>query len=1553
MKFTRLFPMLMVLAGTAAATSAFAGTNAWSFEGPEGGAVYAVAINPADPAVVVMGTARGVYRSADGAASWSLAEGPSFNGVQDIAFDPTNTNRVVGAAGYLYLSEDGGRTFLAMQGPAQKNDVARIAFASDGTLYAICYGGTAYKAASPFANWIPVKAYAWPIGGSLGFVTVDPNNPLTVYVGVDEVGVFRTINGGVSWDGPLTSSFADPSGTRYYSLAVDPTQSTRVIVGSSAGIHISMNRGDAWTRADSYPTSWVGFSPGAPAEVTAIRTGGEVMRSIDRGATWPTSVADLQSIGLPRANYFPGSSNHLLVTSDHGLAESIQNGNDFDFRNIGVRTAPVTRLIPGGTQIYAAMNAGFGSIYRRNLQAGYSTTLSVQGTNYISGARNISSLAASASNYNTVFAVNLGYQLIRTFNGGGSWTAPHPAFDPGSTGDYITDVKIAPSDDTVAYVGRTITGLWKTTNGGTTFGPLANSPPHIGSIGVHPTNKNVVYVSGGTVDDTGIYKTTDGGLSWQQQIAPATSAPGYPYGLSVTGFYFDPANPNIVYATAVGGVRKTVDGGNTWTLVNFGFSPSTGVSAVAMLIDPAIPTTMTMVGTFDVPGFLRTVDGGATWDPTLLEVPGPLTVPQNAVLSANGEIVIGTNSVGIMEYTVAPDLSLSMSGLAATLPRSGSVTANFTIRNLGPHASSSSELTVGLPFFMTPTVPANCTFASQILRCTGGVLRVGQSRVWSVPLFVGTGSTQGGLSASVLGHEGDAVLTNNTLTFNFDTEEQADLDVSITSGSQSVDRGDATRVTVSAKNSGPSPSSNTQLSVQLPANLTIENLVAGSTSCVSSASTIDCSLGTLAPNTTVNLSFDARAGSPGSGAINAAVQGSGTDPDSDHMASRAITVRPVSDVSVSLSESADPVALGESFQYVATVRNNGADDGDVQLMVAITGAAVTGVNPMGGTCTTANNLVTCTLSPTMPPLMGTATVTIDVKGGDAAGIVIANASATFAGTDPVSDNDTASIGTTIRVAGDISVGITDNVDPATVDAPFNYIVTTHNDGPNAGSVQVTIPVTGAIVTGASSSGATCTAAAYVVTCSIGSLASGASNVINVAVTAPFPGTASATATATFGGVDPDSANNGASTSTTVRLAGDVGIEIGDSVDPATVDIPFTYIVTTRNDGPNAGFVQVVIPVTGATVIGASSSGATCTQAANTVTCNIASLANGASNVINVTVTAAAAGTASATATATFGGADTSPVNNSATASTNVRLVSDIGVEISDSVDPATAGASFDYVVTTRNTGPNASTVHVVIPVTNAVVSGATSAGATCTHTASAATCDVASLASGATHVITVTVAAAATGTASATATATATNGSVDLNPTNNSGTASTTVGLAGDLSVTVAESVDPATTGTAYSYTVTVRNGGPNAGAVHLSVPVTGATVGSAVITAGTCTNTTAQVSCDIGSLASNATATVTINVSAATAGVASVTATATFAGSDPDDTNNAATASTTVNAPASPPPSGGGGGGGGSGGGGSGGGGGGGGRFDWMAVGLLGLLVAGRRRISAPARGA
>jgi hypothetical protein len=255
------------------------------------------------------------------------------------------------------------------------------------------------------------------------------------------------------------------------------------------------------------------------------------------------------------------------------------------------------------------------------------------------------------------------------------------------------------------------------------------------------------------------------------------------------------------------------------------------------------------------------------------------------------------------------------------------------------------------------------------------------------------------------------------------------------------------------------------------------------------------------------------------------------------------------------------------------------------------------------------------------------------------------------------------------------------------------------------------------------------------------------------------------------------------------------------------------------------------------------------------------------------------------------------------------------------------GTSFTYTATLHNLSGDAAGVHLTVPVTGARVNAATPTSGSCTTTAAQVDCDVTSLAAGASAPVTIDLDAASAGIAAANATVT--YAGTDTSATNNSTSIGTTLRLEGDLAVTIAESADPATTGVAFNYTVTVLNNGPNDGGVHLSVPVTGASVVSTTMPGATCTTSSGTVTCDLASLAKDASATLTINVSSAAAGSAGATATATFSGTDLVSTNDSASATTTVANPQSPP----------GGGGGSKSGGGGGGSFDWLWLTLLGGL--------------
>jgi uncharacterized repeat protein (TIGR01451 family) len=122
--------------------------------------------------------------------------------------------------------------------------------------------------------------------------------------------------------------------------------------------------------------------------------------------------------------------------------------------------------------------------------------------------------------------------------------------------------------------------------------------------------------------------------------------------------------------------------------------------------------------------------------------------------------------------------------------------------------------------------------------------------------------------------------------------------------------------------------------------------------------------------------------------------------------------------------------------------------------------------------------------------------------------------------------------------------------------------------------------------------------------------------------------------------------------------------------------------------------------------------------------------------------------------------------------------------------------------------------------------------------------------------------------------------------------------LSADLSVTKADSPDPGHVGQKLTYTIPVTNNGPDsATAVTLTDTLPKTTgFGTVSTTQGTCTRTKTGVTCNLGNLASGATATVTIVVKPTQKGTITNTVTVTDTSpSDPNTANNTATQSTTV----------------------------------------------------------
>jgi photosystem II stability/assembly factor-like uncharacterized protein len=202
----------------------------------------------------------------------------------------------------------------------------------------------------------------------------------------------------------------------------------------------------------------------------------------------------------------------------------------------------------------------------------------------------------------------------------------------GPPGNRAAAVVGVPGDPLTCYVGASSGGVWKTSDGGTTWVPVFDGQPaqSIGALAVSASDPNIIWAGTGeafvrsniSIGD-GVYKSVDAGKTWKNM------------GLEKTGrigrLAIDPRNPDIVFVAAVGhcygpqkdrGVFRTKDGGKSWEQVLFA-DENTGCFEIAM--DPTNPRIL-FAGMWPIVihtygresggpngGIWKSSDGGDTW----------------------------------------------------------------------------------------------------------------------------------------------------------------------------------------------------------------------------------------------------------------------------------------------------------------------------------------------------------------------------------------------------------------------------------------------------------------------------------------------------------------------------------------------------------------------------------------------------------------------------------------------------------------------------------------------------------------------------------------------------------------------------------------------------------------------------------------------------------------------------------------------------------------------------------------------------------------------------
>jgi photosystem II stability/assembly factor-like uncharacterized protein len=582
-----------------------------------GGEMTSIAMDPADPQTVYVGTRdAGVFKTTDGGQSWqSSRRGLTFFPIRSLQVDPQHPNVLYAGTDFdgIWKSTDSGNNWFEVSNGLDKSLIVfNIVIDPQDTnvLYAGLAGGLGllegqiYKSGNGGATWVKkdsgIPRYYESYAHGVFSLSIDVSTA-SVYAGTRCGGVFKSVNGGELWtainDG-LPFKYSECRET-INAVAVDPHHPGQL--GAIVGGEYYAFDGSQWQKIsqgdyanDSIGPGYLYFHPTDPSIVYS--TVAKFTKSVNGGINWTQQLGWPDSSQVPEIAFHPSSpdtiyavtdvlgefSGGVYKTTDQGetWAEASQgitavaiesvaiDSYDSDYIYAGEANGHFYRSQDGGVTWHRGYSGGFGisdiavnpldsqNIY---VTAGFVYKSADRGetfdTIYDVSASTCIAIAPDVSN-----AIYVGTSLgvYKSSDGGMTWQEKNHGMSFCTfSACHINDLVIDPNDPLTVWVGTAGDGIARSVDGGENW-QFMGLPDHgVGSITFHPKDSDTILVSASFVTPHGIqpriYESTDRGNTWQTKCD----------GISPT-MVIDPRDPRLLYGASGYGMVQSWDGGTTW-----------------------------------------------------------------------------------------------------------------------------------------------------------------------------------------------------------------------------------------------------------------------------------------------------------------------------------------------------------------------------------------------------------------------------------------------------------------------------------------------------------------------------------------------------------------------------------------------------------------------------------------------------------------------------------------------------------------------------------------------------------------------------------------------------------------------------------------------------------------------------------------------------------------------------------------------------------------------------------------------------------------------------